>query len=99
MNKTVKTFDVTKDGTLFPTVPAKKGLLADIDTTGMSKQQKKKLRKKMKKALGGNDEDDDFDDAESTVAGPTDTKVDNFTEGTKNTGNKTARDEAPKQPE
>ena len=97
MNKTVKTFDVTKDGTLFPTVPKKQGLLADIDTTGMSKQQKKKLRKKMKKALGGNEEDDD-DDAESTVAA-TDTKVDNFTEGTKTTGNKTARDEAPKEPE
>ena len=51
----------------------------------------------MKKALGGNEEDDD-DDAESTVAA-TDTKVDNFIEGTKTTGNKTARDEAPKEPE
>lgn len=49
----------------------------------------------MKKALGGNEEADD-DDAESTAAGATETKVDNFTEGTKTTGNKTARDEAPK---
>ena len=52
----------------------------------------------MKKALGGNEEDDD-DDAASTVTGAFDTKVDNFTEGTKTTGNKTARDEAPKEPE
>ena len=49
----------------------------------------------MKKALGGNEEADD-DDAESTAAGATETKADNFTEGTKTTGNKTARDEAPK---
>ena len=88
MNKTVKTQDVTKDGTLFPGVNQKSTLLAGVDTTGMSKQQKKKLRKKMKKALGiGNDglEGGEEDDTESTMAGP---KIDNFTEGTtKATGN------------
>ena len=49
----------------------------------------------MKKALGVDNEGED-DDAESVVAGA---KPENFTEGAKATGNKTARDEAPKKAE
>ena len=39
MNKNVKTFDVTKDGTLLPDADENKPstLLSNIDTTGMSK--------------------------------------------------------------
>ena len=49
----------------------------------------------MKKALEDDNEGEE-DDAESVVAGA---KPENFTEGTKATGNKTARDEAPKKAE
>ena len=47
MNKTVKTVEVTRDGTLFP--GKSETLLGNIDTTGMSKLQKKKLKKKLLK--------------------------------------------------
>ena len=93
MNKTVKTQDVTKDGTLFAGSgqPKKSTLLADIDTTGMSKQQKKKLRKKMKKAL---EADGTGSPTEEAVTGSfvAPAKVDNFTEGTKAAGNQTSRE-------
>ena len=67
MNKTVKTFDVTKDGTLF--TPGAGGnadgpqptLLSNVDTTGMSKQQKKKLKKKLRKKLIGEKEEGEAD--------------------------------------
>ena len=43
---------MTRDGTLFqPANLPKETLLANIDTTGMSKLQKKKLKKKLKKQL------------------------------------------------
>lgn len=51
MNKTVKTQEVTRDGTLF--TQKETTLLGNIDTTGMSKLQKKKLKKKLKKQLDG----------------------------------------------
>lgn len=51
MNKTVKTQEVTRDGTLFQ--QKETTLLGNIDTTGMSKLQKKKLKKKLKKQLEG----------------------------------------------
>ena len=46
MNKQVKTQEVTQNGTLFA---QQDSLLANIDTSGMSKLQKKKLKKKIKK--------------------------------------------------
>ena len=49
----------------------------------------------MKKALEDDNECEE-DDAESVIAG---TKPENSTEGAKATGNKTARDEAPKKAE
>ena len=98
MNKTVKTQDVTKDGTLFagPNQPKKSTLLANIDTAGMSKQQKKKLRKKMKKQLEA-DGLGSPDDAAVTGSFAAPAKVNNFTEGAGAAGNQTTRDQAPKQ--
>ena len=54
MNKTVKTENVIHDNLIVPPTkpePPKETLLANIDTTGMSKLQKKKLKKKLKKQL------------------------------------------------
>ena len=72
MNKTVKTDNIVADGALIGNDTGGKDgsgtLLADIDTTGMSKLQKKKLRKKLAKernektAASVFDEQDDDDD-------------------------------------
>ena len=70
MNKTVKTDNINADGVLIGNeAGGKEGggtLLADIDTTGMSKLQKKKLRKKLAKErnekTAAMDEQDDDDD-------------------------------------
>ena len=69
MNKTVKTDNINADGALASNdTGGKEGggtLLADIDTTGMSKLQKKKLRKKLAKErnekTAANEQDDDDD--------------------------------------
>ena len=70
MNKTVKTDNINADGALILNeAGSKEGagtLLADIDTTGMSKLQKKKLRKKLakernEKTAAMDDQDDDDD--------------------------------------
>ena len=99
MNKTVKTQDVTRDGTLFAGSGQQKKstLLADIDTTGMSKQQKKKLRKKMKKALeaDGVASPDGYEGGASQSFVAAD-KPDNFTAGASKAGNQTSRDVVPK---
>ena len=69
MNKTVKTDNINADGALASNdTGGKEGagtLLADIDTTGMSKLQKKKLRKKLAKERNEKtaaNEQDDGDD-------------------------------------
>ena len=50
MNKNIKTYDMASNNFFIPKADNQPApLLANVDTTGMTKQQKKKLKKKIKK--------------------------------------------------
>ena len=88
MNKTVKMTNVMKDTTALFQAPAQETnttLLANVDTTGMSKLQKKKLKKKLKKQMQENQDED--------AAAETDQETNVSSQVTKKSGFQTSRDQ------